>query len=60
MRDQAGVLFLDDDEDLRDTFADLVRTVFDRDDLLGAIMIGTAVRRPSSAMYSSRTAGRRC
>jgi len=31
MRDQAGVLFLDDDEDLRDTFSDLVRTVFDRD-----------------------------
>ena len=31
MRDQAGVLFLDDDEDLRDTFADLVRTVFDRE-----------------------------
>jgi FixJ family two-component response regulator len=31
MRDQAGVLFLDDDEDLRDTFSDLVRTVFDRE-----------------------------
>jgi FixJ family two-component response regulator len=31
MRDQRGVLFLDDDEDLRDTFTDLVRTVFARD-----------------------------
>jgi FixJ family two-component response regulator len=31
MRDQAGVLFLDDDQDLRDTFSDLVRTVFDRE-----------------------------
>jgi len=31
MNDQAGVLFLDDDEDLRDSFTDLVRTVFDRD-----------------------------
>jgi FixJ family two-component response regulator len=26
-----GVLFLDDDDDLRDTFTDLVQSVFDRD-----------------------------
>ena len=31
MTNRPGVLFLDDDEDLRDTFTDLVRTVFDRD-----------------------------
>lgn len=31
MTNQPGVLFLDDDEDLRDTFTDLVRSVFDRD-----------------------------
>jgi FixJ family two-component response regulator len=30
MSDRPGVLFLDDDEDLRETFSDLVRTVFDR------------------------------
>jgi FixJ family two-component response regulator len=31
MTTRSGVLFLDDDEDLRDTFTDLVRTVFDRE-----------------------------
>src|SRR4029077_4924973 len=31
MTSRSGVLFLDDDEDLRDTFTDLVRSVFDRD-----------------------------
>jgi FixJ family two-component response regulator len=31
MIDRPGVLFLDDDEDLRETFSDLVRTVFDRE-----------------------------
>jgi FixJ family two-component response regulator len=29
--ERSGVLFLDDDEDLRETFSDLVRTVFDRE-----------------------------
>jgi FixJ family two-component response regulator len=31
MPSQRAVLFIDDDEDLRDTFTDLVRTVFDRE-----------------------------